>query len=85
MSTYHDIIDYRMTGSYAHGKLRHPDYNEDHMLVIANIVDIVEKRINYFNLIPHWLEDDIVQEIKGENISLNSIPRIRVACGIYDI
>lgn len=88
ISTYHDIVDYRKTSSYAHWKLRHPGEIEDFMLVSYNLSHIVDKRIiklgNCNTILPSWLEDDIIQEFKGE-VSLESLHHIRSTDGIYDI
>lgn len=86
-STYHDIVDYRKTSSYAHWKLRSPGV-EDHKLLCGNLKYIVDKRIiklgNCNAVLPHWLEDDIVQYVKGE-VSLASLDHIFAIDGIYDI
>lgn len=86
MSTYHDIVDYRKTDSHAQWKLRSPDV-EDFKLVIGNLVYIIDKMIiklsNYNTLVPHWLQYDIVQEVKG-GVSLASLNSIRSTDGIYD-
>lgn len=87
MSTYHDIVDYRKTSSYAHWKLRSPGV-EDYKLLIGNLVFIVNERViklsNCNAIFPHWLEDDIMQYVKGE-VSLASLDRINIMDGIYDI
>lgn len=85
--TFHDIIDFRKTPSYTHWKLRSPGY-DDHMLVAGNLVYVMDKRIvklhNYNTIIPHWLEDDIVQKVTGE-VTLASLPHMSATDGIYDI